>query len=90
MTRLIILPSVSPVVAPDRCGNCYYSEKIGNDPTMVLCKGGPPTPVILGMGQDALGRPVPQVQSFWGSLPSSSRRCALWAPIGAAPGEKVQ
>ena len=94
MSLTLIMPSgVKPsaeIVHAQRCGNCFYAEAIPQDPKSVFCKGGPPTAILIGMAQDALGRQQPMMNSFWPSLLKSSRRCALWASVDAEPGKGTQ
>lgn len=92
----LILPSAAAKPKPvqalpaQRCGNCWYHAKVPGDPNMVMCQGGPPTAIMMGMGQDIAGRPVPQIISFWPQLQATQRRCALWASQGEDIGDLTQ
>lgn len=47
---------------PIWCGGCeaYIGNKIGG-----ACRGGIPTPIVVGLGQDLLGRQQPVLNSYW-------------------------
>lgn len=79
-----------PPLPAERCGNCRYHAPQPQDPRMIMCQGGPPTAVMVGMTQDALGRPNPQMLSFWPSLQASQRRCALWSKETVVDGVTTQ
>lgn len=69
----LILPAAIEI---PNCGNCLYHEATP-DLAAVMCKGVPPTPVVLGAQQTATGMHM-QVENIWPQLPRASKGCALW------------
>jgi hypothetical protein len=72
MSDLIIRPKM-----PETCGGCRFSSPVPQNLQLVVCRGAPPTPVIVGQTPQGL-----QVESFWPSVPRGQAPCALWkAPL---------
>jgi hypothetical protein len=60
-----------------KCGTCFYRQK--PDPRdMGDCFGNPPTVIMLGMSQDALGRPAVQMETFVPKVKADRPACALY------------
>lgn len=62
----------------EHCATCMHAELNVQDVNMINCWGAPPVPVVLGGGQDALGRMALNVQVLRPvSQPRNTRACAL-------------
>lgn len=72
------LPAVGSILIPRSCGNCEYFERT-KDPAVGICHGVPPTPCVVGGGQDALGRMQFNVEMMVPRVPRARKGCALWA-----------
>ena len=70
--------------APQTCGTCEFHEATGNL-AMIICRGVPPTPCIVG-GQQTVRGPEYQIELLSPQMSRSAKGCALWrqndAPIG--------
>lgn len=63
------------------CATCVHAELNPQDITMINCWGSPPIPVVVGGGQDQLGRMALNVQVLRPvSQPRTARGCALHKP----------
>jgi hypothetical protein len=60
------------------CGNCRWLEPT-KDLTMGICHGSPPTPVVAGMRQTAMGM-QPEIVTMNPTLPRAYAGCALFTP----------
>ena len=94
MTELIIKPvngkPAAKVIPLKRCGNCWWHAPTPGAAGMVMCQSVPPVPILLGMTQDALGRPMPQILSFWPQAQADQKACRLWTPPqGPHPDEQL-
>ncbi len=67
----IIIPALSP-----SCGNCLYHEPTPDLQT-IACKGVPPTPIMMGAQQTAMGMQL-DIRCFWPQVPRDTKGCALW------------
>lgn len=78
MNGLILPPTVKtqPVAQPDTCGSCRFGPVVA--PGQVECKGVPPTPVVIGMGQNMAGQPAMQIELMRPRLAATEPGCALW------------
>jgi len=85
MSGLILgVPKPKPKAAAlplQRCGNCFYADEHPG-PEFIVCKGAPPTAVLLGMREDQLGRPCPVIEGFWPVVRKEQRRCSMWQDVG--------
>lgn len=63
---------------PDTCGNCRYGHTVQLG--MTECHGVPPTPVVLGFGQNLAGQTGAQIELLRARLPSDEAACALHKP----------
>lgn len=61
------------------CGTCKWGVLKPETLDMVECHGAPPTPVVLGVSRDALGREGPYVQPMWPGMPTKQPGCSLHA-----------
>lgn len=72
--------SLIPPETYETCGKCAHGIFMPADVNQVECHGGPPTPVLIGGGQDALGRVQLNIQTMWPAVLKSSRCCAVFKP----------
>ena len=59
------------------CGGCEYFRRGQVGQAMGVCRGAPPVPMVVGMGQDMSGKPVPIVNTYWPQVPDSEV-CGHW------------
>ena len=59
-----------------KCGTCLYAQafKAG----LADCFGEPPTPLVIGTSQDALGRPQFRIESMVAKVKDDRPACALY------------
>lgn len=67
-----------PGLTVDTCGSCKFWDRLPTDLTSGICKGVPPTPVIVGASAQGIN-----VQLLRANLPSSEAACALHRPRAA-------
>ena len=60
-----------------KCGTCRFAQ-VPFKNNMADCYGRPPTPMLLGTSQDALGRPVLQMEVFSPKVKDDRPACALY------------
>lgn len=70
------MPAIKPVVLP-KCSTCVYAQEFKPDGS-AECFGHPPTPMIIGAGQDPLGRPSIQLETFVPRVKRDRPACALY------------
>lgn len=77
MNGLILPPKPIEAAIPKEpcCGNCGYSEPSG--PSMVMCFGAPPVPVVMGAGTNLAGQQGIQINMLRPQLATTERPCAL-------------
>jgi hypothetical protein len=80
---------VMPVHAM-RCGNCFWHVVAPERPGLITCQSGPPVPLLCGVTEDRLGRPVPQIINAWPQLPADQKACRFWNQQGPKPGARPQ
>ena len=61
-----------------KCGTCQYAQK-PDTKGFCDCHGNPPSPLILGSGQDALGRPTFQIEAMVPKVQAIRPACHLYA-----------
>jgi hypothetical protein len=60
-----------------KCGTCRFAHN--PDPKKLYeCHGNPPTPMLLGSGQDQLGRAVLQMEVFSPRVKDDRPACRLY------------
>jgi hypothetical protein len=60
-----------------KCSTCLYRQK-PDAKNMGDCHGHPPTVLLLGATQDALGRPAFQLETFVPKVAADRAACALY------------
>lgn len=68
-------PKIVSVVFP-RCGTCVYAQAFKSN--MADCHGKPPTPIVVGVGQDPLGRPILNVENLVPRVTQDRPACSLY------------
>lgn len=59
-----------------KCGNCQFTRAL-NEQKLVECLGHPPTVLMIGAGQDPLGRTAYQLEFFSPRVEKSRPPCSL-------------
>ena len=59
-----------------KCGTCLYAQKF-DAKDLADCFGYPPSVHVLGMGQDVLGRPAVQCETFVPRVHKDRPGCSL-------------
>lgn len=72
------MPAPSTTETGPRCGNCAFGRPVNGQTAIIECHGLPPTPILMGFQQDALGRPNPNIALMFPRVPANEARCALW------------
>jgi hypothetical protein len=62
--------------APDTCGSCRFCARI--DMKQGLCRGAPPTPVVVGIARDMLGREGPNIISMFPNVEYKTPACGRY------------
>lgn len=70
--HLLIRPKI-----PEVCSTCRFAQPTANL-AMMMCTGSPPTPIVVGARQGALGKAEYQVENFWPQVQRSMPGCSLW------------
>lgn len=65
--------------ASETCGSCRFARF--EDMGLIECRGVPPTPVVLGMGQNLAGKQGANVQLLRARLPATEAACALYREV---------
>lgn len=60
-----------------KCGTCRFAQKF-DARGMADCFGVPPIPMMIGGGQDALGRPAIQMEVFSPKVKEDRPACSLY------------
>jgi hypothetical protein len=68
-------PRIVSVVFP-RCGTCVFAQAFKSN--MADCHGRPPTPMVVGASQDALGRPILTVENLVPRVTQDRPACSLY------------
>lgn len=77
------------MVTFNKCGTCKFAQKFDTK-NSAECFGNPPSVHVIGASQDALGRPVLQLETFVPRVQSDRPACSLhqrkqdFATMGAA------
>ena len=70
------------LVFGETCGNCRFAGTNTEDVVnLAICRGVPPTPVLVGMGQNLAGQPVPNIVGIWPTVGRGMPACALWKRV---------
>lgn len=62
------MPPVNPLAddnLPMRCADCGAFNPTPGNAAIGVCRGVPPTPIMMGLQKDLMQRVVPQLGSFW-------------------------
>lgn len=64
----------------ETCGTCAWAVMNPQQIGMFVCHGAPPTPAVLGVTQDALGRPQVQIECLRPNVLVATRACSVHKP----------
>lgn len=77
-TQLVGFSPPMPLDIAPTCGNCRFGQKAAVN--VIRCHGLPPTPSVLAVTPDPLGRPQMQVEMLRPQLAANEPGCALHQP----------
>jgi CO dehydrogenase/acetyl-CoA synthase epsilon subunit len=63
----------------EKCGGCRFWQK-PDGKGFADCYGNPPTVLLLGVTQDALGRPAMQLETFVPRVAKDRAACSRYQP----------